>query len=163
MTNQEMLQPATDPSSARGGGARRKTWQIAVLVLLTVGVAPVLGNAVYVGAGWISEGGEYLKDLPGLFVLTLVELVPFLVLGASVVRTERRLGFISISIASLIVVMTSAYGYWVVLFPGEDSSSTDALIFLLIIPVQWVAAIPGVMVLARRNRQRATRVSARAS
>lgn len=160
MTDQEVLQPAIDPPSPRGGGARRKAWQIAVIVLLTVGVAPVLGNAVYVGAGWVSEGGEYLEDLPELVVLTLVEMVPFLVLGASVLRSERKLGFISVSIASLIVVITNAYGYWVVLFPGEDSSSTDALIFLLIIPVQWVAAIPGVMVLAGTNRQRVTRVAA---
>jgi hypothetical protein len=153
MTNPEVLPLVTDPSSTRGWGARRKTWQIAVLGLLTLGVAPVLGNAVYVGAGWISEGGEYLEDLPGLFVSTLVEMVPFLVLGASVLRTERKLGFISVSIASLIVVITSAYGYWVVFFPGEDSSSTDALIFLLIIPVQWVAAIAGVVVSAVANRR----------
>ena len=45
------------------------------------------------------------------------------------------------TIASLIVVAMSAYGYWLVFFPSEDSSSTDALILLLIIPVQWVVAV----------------------
>jgi hypothetical protein len=160
MTNQETREPATAPSSARGRGAGWKQWQIAVIVLLIVGVVPVLANAVYVGSGWIGEGGEYLEDLPGLFVLTLVEAVPFLVLGACVIRTKRRIGFISVSIASLIVVTTSAYGYWVVFFPGEDSSSTDALIFILIIPVQWVAAIAGVTVSALGNRRQLTRAAA---
>jgi hypothetical protein len=134
-----------------------------VIVLLIAGVVPVLANAVWVGAGWISEGGEYLEDLPGLLVMTLVEAVPFLVLGACAIRTERNLGLISVSIASLVVVTTSAYGYWVVFFPAEDSSSTDALIFLLIIPVQWVAAIAGVIVSAWGHRRPLTRVAARSA
>ena len=130
-------------------------------MLLTAGVVPLLGNSVYLGVGWTSEGGVYLADLPGLILLTLVAAAPFLVLGACAVWTKRKRGLISITIASLIVVTTSAYGYWVVFFPGEDSTSTDALIFVLIIPVQLVtAAIAGVIALARENRQPVTRSAA---
>ena len=130
-------------------------------MLLTAGVAPVIGNVVYLGAGWISEGGEYLADLPGLFVLTLVGTAPFLFLGACAIWNEGEFGLVSVTIACLVVVATSAYGYWVVFFPGEDFTSTGGLIFVLIIPVQWVvAAIAGVIVSARGNRQPATRVAA---
>jgi len=130
-------------------------------MLLAAGVAPVIGNVVYLGAGWIREGGEYLADLPGLFVLTLVGTAPFLFLGACAVWTERTLGLISVTIASLIVVATNVYGYWVVFFPGEDSTSTDGLVFVFIVPVQWVvAAVAGLIVSARGNRQPVTRVAA---
>ena len=64
-----------------GSGAGGRAWRIALILLLAVGVAPLLGNAIYVGAGWMSEGREYLKDLPGLVGLTLVAAVPFLTLG----------------------------------------------------------------------------------
>jgi hypothetical protein len=144
-----------------GSGAGRKASRAALILLLAAGVAPVLGNAVYLGAGWISEGGEYLADLPGLFILALVEAVPFVFLGACAVWTDHRLGLISVAIASLMVAAASAYGYWVVFFPGQDAASTDALIFLLTIPVQWVvAAIAGVVVSVQRNQEPLTREAA---
>lgn len=153
MTNQVVLEAAVGGSEPRGSGWARKVWRTFVILLLAAGLAPALGNSVSMGASWVSEGGEYLEDLPGLVVMTLAEAVPFLVLDLCAVQAKRALGFIVVSIATVVVTGLSAFGYWVVFFPGEDSSSTDALIFVVIIPVQWVAAaVAGAIVLVWGSR-----------
>lgn len=154
MTNEELLEPATALSSAGGRGAGRRAWRVALVVSLAAGLAPTLGNALWVGGGWISEGGQYLEDLPGLVISTVLEAVPFVALAVGALQVRRQLGLIMLTIAGLVVVVTNAYGYGVVFFPGEDSSSTDALIFVVIVPLQWVvAAAAGVVMLLGQRRR----------
>jgi hypothetical protein len=134
-----------------GSSSRLKRWRIALIVLLAVGLAPVLSVVAYNSVDSLNEGTGYVAaDIPGVLLVTLAVAAPFVLLGACAVWTKRKLGLIAVTVSSLMVVALGCAGYWVVWHP---TSSTAALVFLYITPVQWVAAIVAAIIVTARGNQ----------
>jgi hypothetical protein len=119
-----------------------------MLVLLALAVAPMLVNAVWTMAGFISS--QFWEDVAlGTFSYVLA-LAPAVIMAALVMLVSRiGRGVPVITVGCLIVSLAALVGYG---FAWWSNSSTGALVFLTVIPVQWLATvICGVVVIARRS------------
>lgn len=128
-------------------------WAGAMIVLLIAAAMPNVVNTVQNTVEWLGAGPEYAADIPGTLFLTVLSLIPFALLAAQVVWSARtRRGIPVVTAACVLVAAAAGYGYWVV---ATDESSTAALIFIVVIPVQWGMAFISGLVLVILNSTKA--------
>ena len=119
-----------------------------MLVLLALAVAPMLVIAVWTMAGFISAA--FWEDVVLGIISYVLALAPAVIMAALVVLVSRiGRGVPVVTVGCLVVSLAALIGYGLAWL---SNSSTGALVFLTVIPVQWLATvICGVVVIARRS------------
>jgi hypothetical protein len=127
-----------------------------MLVLLTLAVAPMVVNAVWTVADFISS--RYWEDVALGIIGNVLAVAPAVIMAALVLLVSRiGHGLPVITVGCLVVSLAAFVGYGLAWW---SASSTGALVFLTVIPVQWLATVvSGVIVIARRSLAGAIRLS----